>query len=100
MDGGRWLVCCLALLLSILYGEVFEDVPTDANHGKREPLCAFLDKPVPEKAFPSGNAPPSFAKRIAERRKPQYRHAAVNLAKTLGVMVAVIIAVWMAHAKT
>ncbi len=65
---------------------------TDADDGPREPLCAFLDKPVPEKAFPSGNAPP-------ELRKPQYRHARVNVAKTLGVVAAAAVAVWMAYAR-
>ncbi|CAF9916309.1 MAG: hypothetical protein ALECFALPRED_010589 [Alectoria fallacina] len=64
-----------------------------------EPLCAFLGKPVPEKAFPSGNAPPAFVKRIAELRKPQYRHALVNVAKTLGVVIAAGVAVWMAYAR-
>lgn len=71
----------------------------DADYGKREPLCAFLDKPVPEKAFPSGNAPGAFMKRIAERRAPQYRHALVNVARTLGVVVAAGVAVWMAFAR-
>ena len=72
---------------------------TDADHGKREPLCAFLGKPVPEMPFPSGNATPAFLKKISERRKPQYRQARVNMAKTLGVVVAAAIAVWMAHAR-
>ena len=72
---------------------------TDADNGPRKPLCAFLDKPVPEKAFPSGNAPPELMKRIAELRKPLYRHARVNLAKTLGVVVATVVAMWMAYAR-
>ncbi len=72
---------------------------TDADDGPRGPLCAFLDKPVPEMAFPSGNAPPEFMKRIAELRKPQYRHARVNVVKTLGVVGAAVVAVWMAYAR-
>ena len=72
---------------------------TDADHCEREPLCAFLGKSVPETPFPSGNAPPAFMKRVAEKTKPQYRHAGVNVAKTLGVVVAAIIAVWMAYMK-
>ena len=65
----------------------------------REPLCAFLDKPVPEKAFPSGNAPPAFMEKVAKRRAPQYRQARVNVAKTLGVVLAAAVALWMGYAR-
>lgn len=62
-------------------------------------MCAFLDKAVPDKPFPSGNTSPAFAKRIAERRAPHYRQARVNAAKTLGVVVAALLAVYMAYVK-
>ncbi|KAM0804171.1 hypothetical protein BDR22DRAFT_837197, partial [Usnea florida] len=64
-----------------------------------EPLCAFLDKPVPEKDFPSGNAPAAFMQRIAEKRAPQYRHARANVAKTLGVVLAAVVALWLGYAR-
>ena len=70
-----------------------------ADSGKREPLCAFLNKPVPEKDFPSRNAPPAFVEHIAEKRAPQYRHARVNAAKTLGVVLVAIVALWMGYAR-
>ena len=64
----------------------------------REPLCAFLDNPVP-KEFPSGIAPPEIMKRILELRRPRYRHARVNVANTLRVVVAAVIAVWVAYER-
>lgn len=38
-------------------------------------------------------------KRIAELRKPQYIHARFNMIKTLGVVVAIVIAFVMAYAR-
>lgn len=72
---------------------------TDADDGKREPLRAFLGNQIPGKAFPSGNAPPAFAKKIKEKRKPGFRHARISVAKTLRVVVAAVVAVWMACVK-
>lgn len=93
------MVRCLFFSCSpVTHGSVAESPPIDADYCPREPLCVFLRKSVPKKAFPSGNAPPAFAKCIAEIRKPQYDHTRVNLAKTLGVVVAGVIAVWMAYA--
>lgn len=99
MDGGRRMVRRPALPLVNASCFFIQEPPSEADHRRREPLCAFLNKPVPEKSFPSGNAPPAFAKRIAEKRKPQYRQAGVNVAKTLGVVVAAVIAVWMAYVR-
>lgn len=54
---------------------------------------------MPEKAFPSGNAPPAFAKRVAEGKRHQLKHAGVNAAKTLGVVVAAAIAAWTTYLR-
>ena len=62
-------------------------------------MCAFLDKTMPDKPFPSGNAPPAFTKRIAEKRAPQIRQARANVAKTLGVMAAAVVAMWLAYVR-
>ena len=76
----------------MLFYPVSEPPSHVADYDTREPLCIFLDKPVPKKDLPSGNAPPAFMARIAEKRVPQYRQARINVVKTLGVVLAVVVA--------
>lgn len=37
------------------------------------PLCEYLEKPIPAVPFPSGNAPPAFLNKIKERRDAQIK---------------------------
>ena len=40
-----------------------------------EPLCKFLDKPVPNEKFPTGNSPSEFNKKIADFAQPKVERA-------------------------
>ncbi|TKA71956.1 hypothetical protein B0A55_05384 [Friedmanniomyces simplex] len=59
-----------------------------------EPLCKFLDKPVPDHPFPSGNTVGDFDARRARVHKQQFQRALRN-ASIVGVLLMVAIAtVW------
>lgn len=51
-----------------------------------EPLCEFLDKPVPRKEFPKGNTPDAFAKTVAEGQKRYLRKAVRHMILTTAIL--------------
>ena len=40
-----------------------------------EPLCKFLDKPIPDEKFPTGNSPSEFNKKISDFAQPRVERA-------------------------
>lgn len=62
-----------------------------------EPLCQFLDKPVPLTPFPSGNAPAAFVARINKRRISHIQTAKRNLSIILGTLVFTGVAVGLVY---
>lgn len=53
-----------------------------------KPLCEFLDMPVPDGEFPSGNAPDDFAKKRAEIHHGRIVRADRNMAITGASLIA------------
>lgn len=56
-----------------------------------EPLCKFLNRPVPERPFPHRNDPEKLAAAISERLSPFVRRAFINMSlffATLALMIA------------
>ncbi|KAF9892094.1 hypothetical protein FE257_002500 [Aspergillus nanangensis] len=56
------------------------------------PLCQFLQKPIPEQEFPSGNIPPATLGRIGAYMDVMLKRARRNLALTLVMLLGVSIA--------
>lgn len=52
-----------------------------------QPLCKFLEKPIPDHDFPSGNASPELMKRVGEIQQRQGEIANRNAALTATVSV-------------
>lgn len=44
-----------------------------------EPLCHFLDVPVPDEEFPSGNVAADYHKRVEDCMKPRFLRSIRNL---------------------
>ena len=63
-----------------------------------DPLCAFLDKPVPGEPFASGNTPPELMATIAEEMSERVRRANRNLA-VIGVVLVALIAVLAVYVR-
>ena len=57
----------------------------------REPLCNFLDKPVPPKEFPNGNVPQDFLVQVAMNRERWRKEAKRNLFWTGTICTAAIL---------
>ncbi|KAI1373084.1 hypothetical protein F4677DRAFT_448677 [Hypoxylon crocopeplum] len=55
-----------------------------------EPLCRFLDRPVPSEPFPAGNTPKDYNKRITSTMIRYYAAAFVNMLLVIGVGAAVV----------
>ncbi|KAK8085288.1 hypothetical protein PG997_006559 [Apiospora hydei] len=60
-----------------------------------EPLCRFLEKPVPEEPFPNGNSSEEFKARIKELYAEFNRRADRNMAMTIGAIVLLGSFVWI-----
>lgn len=61
------------------------------------PLCAFLDKRVPPKPFPSGNTGPEFDKRFANLMRSQKSTAIRNVIFLIGSVIILSIAFWLKY---
>lgn len=77
------------------YAMVRELVPTDRLLDWKvtdgwEPLCRFLDKPVPPRPFPRGNTPEQMNEMRKHMHAPMRRRAARNMAITFAVLVAIV----------
>lgn len=55
-----------------------------------EPLCEFLDKPVPDEPFPSGNPTTEWAQRVGATML-EYKQRAVRNMVIFGALVAVVV---------
>lgn len=53
-----------------------------------EPLCAFLDKPVPKQSFPKGNALDAFLEHVMGRCHKLGKQAFLNMIAVMGLLVA------------
>lgn len=58
-----------------------------------EPLCRFLNKPVPDLRFPNGNPPKAWATRIAQTMEAHHKCAVGNML-VLGAVVFGILVMW------
>ncbi|KAJ5129770.1 uncharacterized protein N7515_005809 [Penicillium bovifimosum] len=59
-----------------------------------EPLCRFLNKPVPDIPFPDGNTPKAWADRIAKTMEAHHKRAVRNMLLFVAVIVMVVAALW------
>ena len=57
----------------------------DPNQGW-EPLCAFLEVPIPDEPFPRGNIAQEFHERIEGALKPRLERGLRNAALVVGVI--------------
>jgi len=63
-------------------------------HSSREPLCKFLDKPVPTQEFPAGNRVGDFEARRARLHAKQFQRALRNIAITVLLVLVAGAAAW------
>jgi len=71
LDRGGRMVSTLSRKLDLLLLIAF---------GRKDPLCAFLEKPVPSRMFPEGNSVAKFTARVGQRHAEQFRQADRNMA--------------------
>jgi len=69
----------------------FMDVTLTTSH-HREPLCAFLGKPVPEEPFPDSNKGANFDARVMKLYEGRFKRAFRNVAVILVGIVAAVVA--------
>ena len=61
----------------------------------REPLCKFLDKPIPKEEFPRGNVAAEFGPKLMEVDGRRFQEAKRNAAIVAASVVAVVaVAAW------
>ncbi|KAK1094462.1 hypothetical protein LTR48_000337 [Friedmanniomyces endolithicus] len=59
-----------------------------------EPLCKFLDKPVPTHPFPAGNKVGDFEARLASLHAKQFQRALRNIAIAVLLVLVAVAAAW------
>ena len=53
-----------------------------------EPLCKYLEKPVPDRSFPSGNAPKAFQAKMDTMNQARLGEAKRNILAALVILLA------------